>query len=82
LGLPTISFFGPETPYLYGPQDCCHHIFYSDIFCSPCINIFNSKSSDCQENICLKKITPASVLKVIEEKYIKLIDFDQEDCKN
>jgi len=82
LGLPTISFFGPETPYLYGPQDSCHHIFYSDIFCSPCINIFNSKSSDCQENICLKKITPASVLKVIEEKYIKLIDFDQEDCKN
>ncbi len=69
IGLPTISFFGPETPYLYGPQGDQHHVFYSDIFCSPCLNIFNSKFADCHDNICLKKITPESVIKVIEEKF-------------
>ena len=30
IGLPTISFFGPETPYLYGPEGETHHVFYSD----------------------------------------------------
>ena len=48
IGLPTISFFGPETPYLYGPMGSKHHIFYSDLFCSPCLNIYNSKFADCQ----------------------------------
>ena len=43
VGLPTLSFFGPETPYLYGPQGDQHYVFYSDIFCSPCLNIYNSK---------------------------------------
>ena len=70
VGLPTISFFGPETPYLYGPQGKKHHVFYSDIFCSPCLNIFNSKFADCHENVCLKQISPESVLKVIDEKFL------------
>jgi ADP-heptose:LPS heptosyltransferase len=61
MGLPTISFFGPETPYLYGPQGKKHHVFYSDIFCSPCLNIFNSKLADCDDNVCLKQIDPESV---------------------
>lgn len=70
LGLPTISFFGPETPFLYGPVGEGHHVFYKDIFCSPCLNIYNSKISSCQDNICLKNITPETVLKVIEDKKI------------
>jgi len=76
LGLPTISFFGPETPYLYGPQGSHHSVFYSDVFCSPCLNIYNSKLRDCQENVCLQKISSASVLKVIEEKFLNLTHSD------
>ena len=70
IGLPTISFFGPETPYLYGPKGQQHHVFYSDIFCSPCLNIYNSKFADCRENVCLKKISPELVMKTIQEKFI------------
>ncbi len=68
VGLPTISFFGPETPYLYGPLGSEHHVFYEDIFCSPCINIYNAKASSCDNNICLKSIRPEIVMKTIEEK--------------
>jgi len=67
-GLSTISFFGPETPALYGPLGENHHVFYEDLFCSPCLNIYNSKLSDCTDNVCLKNISTASVLKLIEEK--------------
>ena len=66
--LPTISFFGPETPALYGPLGRNHHAFYLDIYCSPCLNIFNSKLSRCHDNICLKGISPESVLKLIEKE--------------
>ena len=68
VGLPTVSFFGPETPYLYGPLGPEHHVFYEDIFCSPCINIYNAKASSCNNNICLKSISSEIVMKTIEEK--------------
>jgi ADP-heptose:LPS heptosyltransferase len=66
IDLPTVSFFGPETPRLYGPRGPKHKVLYDDTFCSPCINIYNSKKSDCSDNICLKKINPQTVIQVIE----------------
>ena len=68
VGLSTLSFFGPETPALYGPLGENHYVFYEDLFCSPCLNIYNSKLTHCKDNVCLKNISPASVLKLIEEK--------------
>ena len=68
VSLPTVSFFGPETPYLYGPLGPKNQVFYEDIFCSPCINIYNSKKSDCRDNICLKNIEPQTVIQAIEAK--------------
>ncbi len=72
VGVPTISFFGPETPYLYGPIGENHYVFYEDLHCSPCLNIYNSKFSRCNDNICLKRIDPKEVLDLIKEK--KLLD--------
>lgn len=69
-GLATISFFGPETPYLYAPLDKKHYVFYEDLYCSPCLNIYNSKMSSCKNNICLKSIKPEGVLKIIEDNYL------------
>lgn len=69
VGTPTVSFFGPETPYLYGPVGDNHHVFYEDLYCSPCLNIYNSKITYCNDNVCLKKVSPETVLKLIEEKY-------------
>lgn len=71
LDIPTISFFGPETPYLYGPQGKKHYIFYRDLYCSPCINVYNAKESSCERNECLISITPKEVIKVIKERYLR-----------
>ena len=70
LDIPTISFFGPETPYIYGPKGDKHTVFYEDIYCSPCINIYNSKFSTCNNNICLKQIEPKTVLDKIYKNYL------------
>ncbi len=70
IGTPTVSLFGPETPYLYGPVGEGHHVFYRDLYCSPCINIYESKYSACARNICLEQIDPREVLRVIFTKYL------------
>lgn len=73
LDKPTVSFFGPETPLLYGPPDDSKHIvFYKDIYCSPCLNIYNSKTFICHDNQCLKQITPEEVKQEIKEILPKL----------
>ena len=70
VGLPTVSLFGPETPYLYGPPEGQHIVFYEDLFCSPCLTIYNSKQHGCGDNICLQAIDPGRVLKVIQERFL------------
>ncbi len=47
LGTPTVSFFGPETPTLFGPRGSGHQVLYRGIDCSPCINIYNAKTVRC-----------------------------------
>lgn len=47
LGARTVSFFGPETPSLYGPRGDGHVVLYRGIDCSPCINIYNAKTVRC-----------------------------------
>jgi ADP-heptose:LPS heptosyltransferase len=61
VGTQTVSFFGPETPRLYGPQGPEHLVFYKELPCSPCLNVYNQKSSDCRDNQCLKQIPVGEV---------------------
>lgn len=61
--LPTIVFFGPETPVLYRTLNRNAYCFYSDWPCSPCLTAYNHRNSPCDgDNQCLKQITPAAVL--------------------
>jgi len=46
-GARTVSFFGPETPALYGPRGEEHLVIFADIPCSPCINAEHGKRSFC-----------------------------------
>ena len=70
LGIPTASFFGPETPTLYGPQGQQHLVFYENIYCSPCLNVFNAKTAPCAgNNVCMQSIEPAPVLMMILERF-------------
>lgn len=70
LATPIIAFFGPETPTIYGPLGKNQYVFYEDIYCSPCLSVYNSKISECANNICMLSITPDRVLKLIKEKFV------------
>jgi ADP-heptose:LPS heptosyltransferase len=57
VGTPTVSFFGPETPALYGPQGDAHTVLYKNLPCSPCLNVYNSKENPaCHDNVCMQAI--------------------------
>lgn len=69
LGVPVVGFFGPETPNLYGPVSEKSLAFYKNLFCSPCLNVYNHKRSDCCDNLCLKLISAEEVYEKIKSKY-------------
>jgi ADP-heptose:LPS heptosyltransferase len=61
--LPTLVFFGPETPALYSPLSPNIHCLYTALSCSPCLTAYNHRNSPCDgDNQCLKQITPQQVL--------------------
>jgi ADP-heptose:LPS heptosyltransferase len=61
--IPSIIFYGPETPKLYGPDDEKATIFYTRLPCSPCLTAYNHRNSPCDgDNLCLKGIHPDRVL--------------------
>jgi heptosyltransferase-2 len=68
LKIPTISFFGPETPLIYGPTGKTDHVFYKNLKCSPCLRVRNYKRARCNNNMCLKRITPDEVIDEIRRK--------------
>jgi ADP-heptose:LPS heptosyltransferase len=66
--LPTLVFFGPETPALYGPLAPNSHFLYTALSCSPCLTAYNHRNSPCDgDNQCLKQITPEQVLNKARE---------------
>jgi ADP-heptose:LPS heptosyltransferase len=61
--LPTLVFFGPETPALYSPLAGNIHCLYTGLSCSPCLTAYNHRNSPCDgDNQCLKRIAPEEVL--------------------
>lgn len=66
--LPTLVFFGPETPALYSPLTDNIHCLYASWSCSPCLTAYNHRLSPCDgDNQCLKQITPEQVLSKARE---------------
>ena len=66
--IPSIVFFGPETPALYRPiSDRCV-VFHSDFACSPCLTAFNHRNSSCRDNKCLQGIRVGEVLEKARER--------------
>ena len=61
--IPSLIFFGPETPQLYSSLSDNAYYFYSSVSCSPCLTAYNHRSSPCDgDNQCLKQIQPEQVL--------------------
>lgn len=69
MGTPVVAFYGPNTPYLYGPRGENNLVFYKDLYCSPCITNYNNKISKCNNPICTRSITVEEVFEGIEKKY-------------
>jgi len=63
----TISFFGPETPVLYGPRGEGHIVFFKNINCSPCINVHQGKTVKCYRDKpkCMESITVQEVIDAV-----------------
>lgn len=70
LGVATVSFFGPETPILYGPVGGDSLVFYEGVYCSPCLNVFNVKTAPCSgQNVCMERIEAETVLDSMREHF-------------
>jgi len=69
--IPSIIFYGPETPTLYGPLDQKAGNIFLGLSCSPCVTAYNHRNSPCDgDNQCLKEIKPDEVL----AKAIKILE--------
>lgn len=67
LEVPTVSFFGPESPMLYAPMGGEALIFYKGLYCSPCLNVFNVKTAPCMgENVCMLGIDAEKVIETMK----------------
>ena len=61
--IPSMIFYGPETPMLYGSMNENSVNFYLNFSCSPCVTAYNHRKSPCDgNNLCLKEISPEEVL--------------------
>jgi ADP-heptose:LPS heptosyltransferase len=70
-GLPVLALFGPESPAVYGPPPSPRNtVLYRAEPCGPCLNVYTDKRSRCGDNICLKRIQPVDVLRLLEERYL------------
>jgi ADP-heptose:LPS heptosyltransferase len=66
--IPTIVFFGPETPLLYGSLDTKTIVFHKPLSCSPCITAYNHRNSPCDgDNVCLKSINVEEVFEKAQQ---------------
>ena len=60
--IPSIIFFGPETPVLYAPLNEKSVSLYDPLPCSPCLTAYNHRKSPCDgNNVCLQAIDPEEV---------------------
>lgn len=68
-GVPTMAFFGTDTPLLYGYSEPIHTTFFKDLPCSPCLSVFNYKKGECEfDSICLRDISYDNVISEFEKK--------------
>ncbi len=66
VGLRTYTLFGPETPDLYGPLGNSVAI-YAGLACSPCVHVANHRNTPCNDNQCLKQISPEQVYQLVRK---------------
>ena len=66
VGTPVVAFFGPTEPRIYGPRGEADLVFYTGLYCSPCLSTYILKMSRCVDPVCMKRIEVSEVLAGIE----------------
>ena len=70
IGTPVTAFFGPETPQLYGPVGSNSLVLYQELYCSPCLNVFNVKTAPCSgRNLCMQGIMVDDVITGMRSRF-------------
>ncbi|MBW2148594.1 MAG: glycosyltransferase family 9 protein [Deltaproteobacteria bacterium] len=65
---PVMAFYGPDTPVRYAPLVDNRKVFFADLYCSPCLNVYNAKMSECRGiNICMKAIELEEVKEALRQ---------------
>ncbi len=65
LGRPTVCLFGPANPEHYGQDLPFVDIFYSQVFCSPCL--YEADEPPCNgNNVCMQRIKPEAVVEAVQ----------------
>jgi ADP-heptose:LPS heptosyltransferase len=79
VNLPCFSFFGTESPVIYGHNHGLNKVFCANLACSPCLSVFNYKKGWCEFNSkCMQQILPEDVISYLESKLKELEkDFKQ-----
>jgi ADP-heptose:LPS heptosyltransferase len=73
VGATTVSFFGPETPVLYGPRNGRNLVFYRAEKCSPCLDVLNAKTVSCDYHVqCMTGISAEEVHTALLRQYPEL----------
>ncbi len=68
LNTPVMAFYGPDTPVRYAPVVDNRKIFFADLYCSPCLNVYNAKMSECKgTNICMQAIDLEEVKEALHQ---------------
>ncbi len=60
-----VVLFGPETPRLFAGVGDRTHPLWAGLACSPCINAFNDRNSNCRDNACMKHIDVGQVFDAV-----------------
>ena len=68
--VPTLTFFGPDSPTVYQPLNARGEILYQELHCSPCVNLLQGKESDCRDNVCINRWTPEALV----ERVMQLLE--------
>jgi ADP-heptose:LPS heptosyltransferase len=67
----TVVLFGPETPLLFGALTPRNHNLWARPACSPCVNAWNNRQTDCRDNVCMQLITVNQVFETVCQVYQK-----------
>jgi heptosyltransferase-2 len=65
-GIPSVGLFGAESAAVYGPRGDKRINLDRELYCSPCLNVYNFKDFDCPYDLrCMREIVPREVLHAV-----------------